>query len=160
MKRHRTASTVSIGTPDEGGAMGSVARHTQLAAGAENARTRSAASEPRLVLASERVWTHTLVLTGELNHRSAHVLETEIERACDEGVTGITLDLRQQRRGLHPQLAHDLRGDTVRGTKENVEQMLGLDLLVVSAFGQTLGSNQRFLCPFGKALNIHCESPV
>jgi ABC-type transporter Mla MlaB component len=41
------------------------------------------------------VWTHTLILTGELTHRSAHTLEMEIERLCGEGVTGITLDLRQ-----------------------------------------------------------------
>jgi anti-sigma B factor antagonist len=51
--------------------------------------------EPRLVLASSSVWTHTLVLTGELDHRSAHALEAEIERLCEEGVTGITLDLSE-----------------------------------------------------------------
>jgi anti-anti-sigma factor len=39
-------------------------------------------------------WTHTLVLTGELTHRTAHALEIEIERLCEEGVTGLTLDLR------------------------------------------------------------------
>ncbi len=38
---------------------------------------------------------HTLVVTGELTHGSVHALETEIERCCAEGVTGITLDLRQ-----------------------------------------------------------------
>jgi anti-anti-sigma factor len=48
-----------------------------------------------LVLASVSVWTHTLIPTGELDHRSAHVLEAEIERLCEEGVTGITLDLRE-----------------------------------------------------------------
>jgi anti-anti-sigma factor len=47
------------------------------------------------VLAGSEVRTHTLVLDGELNRRSAHELEAEIERLCDEGVTGITLDLRQ-----------------------------------------------------------------
>jgi anti-anti-sigma factor len=47
-----------------------------------------------LALASVNVRTHTLVLTGELDHRSAHALEAEIERLCEEGVTGITLDLR------------------------------------------------------------------
>jgi len=41
------------------------------------------------------VWTHTLILTGELNHGSAPTLEREIERLCGEGVGGITLDLRQ-----------------------------------------------------------------
>jgi anti-anti-sigma factor len=38
---------------------------------------------------------HTLILTGELDRRSAHALEAEIERLCEEGVTGITLDLRE-----------------------------------------------------------------
>jgi anti-anti-sigma factor len=33
------------------------------------------------------------VLDGELNHRTAHALEVEIERLHDEGVTDITLDL-------------------------------------------------------------------
>ncbi|MGO9762360.1 MAG: STAS domain-containing protein [Solirubrobacteraceae bacterium] len=42
-----------------------------------------------------RAWTHTLILTGELTHRSAHALEVEIERLCEKGVTSITLDLRQ-----------------------------------------------------------------
>jgi anti-anti-sigma factor len=38
---------------------------------------------------------HTLVLTGSLDRGSVHQLETEIERLCAEGVTGITLDLRE-----------------------------------------------------------------
>ena len=41
------------------------------------------------------VWTHTLILTGELTYRSAHLLELEIEGLCGKGVTDITLDLRQ-----------------------------------------------------------------
>jgi anti-anti-sigma factor len=47
------------------------------------------------VLASVSARTHTLILTGELDGRSALVLEAEIERLCEEGVTGITLDLRE-----------------------------------------------------------------
>jgi anti-sigma B factor antagonist len=38
---------------------------------------------------------HRLILTGGLTHSSAHTLEVEIERLFEEGVTGITLDLRQ-----------------------------------------------------------------
>jgi anti-anti-sigma factor len=38
---------------------------------------------------------HTLVLTGSLDRGSVRQLETEIERLCEEGVTGITLDLRE-----------------------------------------------------------------
>jgi len=44
---------------------------------------------------SVSIRTHTLILTGELNTRSVLALETEIERLCDEGVSGITLDLRE-----------------------------------------------------------------
>jgi len=50
---------------------------------------------PSLSLAPESVWTHTLLLTGELDLRSARVLEAEIERLCEEGVTRIVLDLRE-----------------------------------------------------------------
>jgi anti-anti-sigma factor len=39
--------------------------------------------------------THTLVLEGSLRRGSVDQLEAEIERLCDEGVTGITLDLRE-----------------------------------------------------------------
>jgi anti-anti-sigma factor len=94
MKRHLTASAASLGRRNEGRAMGGVTNRTRTAF-AENTRTQPASSEQSLVLASVSAWTHTLVLTGELNYRSAHTLEAEIERLCEEGVTGITLDLRQ-----------------------------------------------------------------
>jgi anti-anti-sigma factor len=67
MKRHLTASRGSSGTG--GGEL----------AGLESVSTRL----------------HTLVLTGQLTYDSVHALETEIERCCAEGVTGITLDLRR-----------------------------------------------------------------
>jgi anti-anti-sigma factor len=38
---------------------------------------------------------HTLFLLGELDHASAHRLEAEIERICETGVKGITLDLSE-----------------------------------------------------------------
>jgi anti-anti-sigma factor len=59
------------------------------------------AGERGLVLTSVNTWNHTLILTGELTHRSAHALELEIERLCEEGVTDITLDLRELT-GLDP----------------------------------------------------------
>jgi anti-anti-sigma factor len=93
MKRHLAASAVKIGTRNEGDAVESVADRA-LTAFNENTRTLPASSKPGLALASVSVWTHTLILTGELNHRTAHALEAEIERLCKEGVTGITLDLR------------------------------------------------------------------
>jgi anti-anti-sigma factor len=94
MKRHLTASAVSMDTGDEGDARASVTDRPH-AASKKNTRTQATSGEPSLVLASLKVWTHTLVLTGELNIRSAHTLEAEIERLCEQGVTGITLDLRQ-----------------------------------------------------------------
>ncbi len=94
MKRQLTASAVSIGTRNASGPTGSVANETRTAL-KESKRTQPASSEPGFVLASVSVRTHTLVLTGELDHRSAYALEEEIERLCKEGVTGITLDLRE-----------------------------------------------------------------
>ncbi len=38
---------------------------------------------------------HTLTLTGSLDRGSVRQFEMEIERLCEEGVTGITLDLRE-----------------------------------------------------------------
>src|SRR5438477_11626234 len=55
----------------------------------------SVSGRPNLRLAGARAWTHTLSLTGELNHRSAHMLEAEIERLGEEGVDRIILDLRR-----------------------------------------------------------------
>ncbi len=88
MKRHPT--TASIGTRRKNGsAIAGPARATQA---------RRAPVEPKeasLVLTSVGTWTHRLNLTGELTHRSAHALELEIERLCEQGVTEITLDLRE-----------------------------------------------------------------
>jgi len=55
----------------------------------------SAGTIPHPLAERARVRMHTLVLTGELTHRSAHTLEVEIERLFEEGVTSIALDLRQ-----------------------------------------------------------------
>jgi anti-anti-sigma factor len=63
-------------------------------AAGEHADERAGPQERSLVLASAQAWVHTVVLTGELDGGSAHLLEAEMERLCKEGVTGITLDLR------------------------------------------------------------------
>jgi len=55
----------------------------------------AAPARPHLTLASAPVWRHKLILTGRLDHRSAAELEEEIECLCQEGVTILTLDLRQ-----------------------------------------------------------------
>jgi anti-anti-sigma factor len=89
MEPDLTASAVSLRKRADGGA---------------NRRTRKQRVETRrslprkenhLRLAGVPERTHTLVVTGELHHRSAHALEAEIERLCEEGVTAITLDLRE-----------------------------------------------------------------
>ena len=95
MKRQQTASAVSLGTRDENVAVGRVANGTHTAFNNNNGRTQLAPSEQPVALPSARARTHTLILTGELDRRSAHALEAEIERLCEEGVTGITLDLRE-----------------------------------------------------------------
>jgi anti-anti-sigma factor len=48
-----------------------------------------------MALTTVGVWRHTIVLTGGLTHRTAHELEVEIEQRCADGVTAITLDLRE-----------------------------------------------------------------
>jgi anti-anti-sigma factor len=94
MERHQVAMAASFQTRNEGGTVGSVAGQT-LTALNESTRTRPASSEASLAPASLSVWMHTLILTGELDRGSAHALEAEIERICAQGVTGITLDLRE-----------------------------------------------------------------
>jgi anti-anti-sigma factor len=83
----------AVGTRKGGGAEACAADRAHTAF-EKHTRTQAASSEPHLALADANVWTHTLVLTGELDRRSAHTLEAEIEHLCEEGVTGITLDLR------------------------------------------------------------------
>ncbi len=87
MKRHHhTVSEVDIGGPEV---------NTRLLGDPPRRRDPDEDSGGQaLVLTSVNTWNHTLILTGELNHRSAHALEVEIERLCEEGVTDITLDLR------------------------------------------------------------------
>ena len=87
MKRHHTVSEVDIGGPEV---------RTRLLGDPPPRRDPDGedAGGRGLVLTSVNTWNHTLILTGELNHRSAHALEVEIERLCEEGVTDITLDLR------------------------------------------------------------------
>jgi len=55
----------------------------------------AAHSRSQLTLANTLVWRHRLILTGKLDYRSASELEEEIDCLCQEGVTILTLDLRQ-----------------------------------------------------------------
>jgi anti-anti-sigma factor len=95
MERQPTASSTGIGTWDTPPISNlATADRSQVPFEADS-RIERTARERSLALVSVSPWTHTIVLTGELNHRSAYTLEVEIERLCEEGVTGLTLDLRE-----------------------------------------------------------------
>jgi anti-anti-sigma factor len=94
MKRQLTASTIGIKTRTERGGAGNITSRTR-AAFDRSARQAPPPAETSVGLASVGVWKHTLALTGALDHHSAHELEAELERLCEQGVTGITLDLRE-----------------------------------------------------------------
>jgi anti-anti-sigma factor len=96
MKRHLTASAVSLGIRNDDSAIASAGRHRPATLN-NSAHTQAAPGERPFALTSVSAWTHTLVLTGELNQRSAATLEAEMDRLCEQGVTGITLDLRELR---------------------------------------------------------------
>jgi anti-anti-sigma factor len=94
MERHLTTSTVSIGKRNKGAS--TIGGAERLGAAIDEAVHGSGAREtPDTSSQPASVWRHTLVLTGELTHRSAHALELELERVCAQGVTAIMLDLRQ-----------------------------------------------------------------
>jgi anti-anti-sigma factor len=100
MERHRTTSEGSIHTRNEGSTTGLVIMRADTArdgntAFDRNRRAWPTRNQPHPQSESVSIWMHTLVLTGELTHRSAHTLEVEIERLFEEGVTSIALDLRQ-----------------------------------------------------------------
>ena len=96
MKRHQMAIAASVGAYDDG-PIGVVETQAQTAAYEKTRHIAPASSEAGFVPASVGVREHTLILTGELDRRSAHALEAEIERLCAEEVTSITLDLRELR---------------------------------------------------------------
>jgi anti-anti-sigma factor len=94
MERHLSTSTISIRTRNEQDMAGPLAdRASADVAGGVSAQ--AVAGEVGSALAGMSPRAHTVILTGELTHRSAHALEVEIERLCEEGVSSITLDLRQ-----------------------------------------------------------------
>jgi anti-anti-sigma factor len=56
---------------------------------------RAVPGQAQLTLVSPLGWRHKLILTGRLDNSTAVELEEEIECLCEEGVTILTLDLRQ-----------------------------------------------------------------
>ncbi len=94
MKPHQMVMDASVDRRIESGAVATVANRMQ--SGFKNStRSPRVSSEPSLVSTRVRTGQHTLILTGELDRGSARTLEGEIERLCEEGVSGITLDLRK-----------------------------------------------------------------
>ena len=93
MTHHLTLSTASQHAPSRG-EEAKASDRTRTNDGEANLSV-AAHSRPHLALASTLVWRHRLILTGKLDYRSASELEEEIECLCQEGVTILTLDLRQ-----------------------------------------------------------------
>jgi anti-anti-sigma factor len=121
MKRHQLA--IAASTRDEDDALGSVATQTRTAFN-KNTRIQPASSEATFGPTAVSLRTHTLILTGALDGVSAHALEAEIERLCAEGVTGITLDLRE--------LAYiDLTGVAVIAFRCGLCQKRGYDFALI-----------------------------
>jgi anti-anti-sigma factor len=94
MKGHLTSSTTSQYVRNQDNTAEAVADRTR-ASDDEISLSESAHARSRLTRASALVWRHKLILTGSLDYRSAPELEEEIECLCQEGVTTLTLDLRQ-----------------------------------------------------------------
>jgi anti-anti-sigma factor len=94
MKPHQMVMDSSVAQRIESGAVAGVASRTQNGF-SNSTRNRRGSGEPSLVPPRVRAGHHTLILTGELDRGSARTLEAEIERLCEEGVSGITLDLRK-----------------------------------------------------------------
>jgi anti-anti-sigma factor len=93
MKRHRTAAKVGLATRDRRDVAGvAPERRNAVPAAALGA---PAHPRPRLTLADASVRTHTLVPTGRLDGHSAPVLEAEMERLFDSGISRLVLDLRE-----------------------------------------------------------------
>jgi anti-anti-sigma factor len=93
MKAHRMESAVRISREGSGATGGVVDR--RRAASTEKTQGEAASSGRSSGPSSAGARRHTLILIGELDQRSARVLEAEVERLCEEGVAEITLDLRE-----------------------------------------------------------------
>jgi anti-anti-sigma factor len=95
MERHHMTMAASVHARTDEDTVGSVATHLRAAPNDTIERTDEASAQVSFVEPDIGLRMHTLVLTGSLGRGSVHMLEAEIERLCEEGVTGITLDLRQ-----------------------------------------------------------------
>jgi anti-anti-sigma factor len=94
MTHHLTLSTASQHVRSQSDEVEAASGLTRVSDG-EADLSVAAHYRPNLTLASTPVWRHRLILTGKLDCRSASELEEEIDCLCQEGVTILTLDLRQ-----------------------------------------------------------------
>jgi anti-anti-sigma factor len=94
MKRHLTLSTTSQYARNQDDTAEAVVDRARASDDAISL-SEAAFARPRLTPASAPAWRHKLILIGKLDYRSAPELEEEIECLCQEGVTILTLDLRQ-----------------------------------------------------------------
>jgi anti-anti-sigma factor len=95
MERHHMTMAASVHARTDEDTVGSVATHVRAAINNTIERPGQVSAQTSFVEPDIGLRMHTLVLTGSLDRSSVHSLEAEIERLCEEGVTGITLDLRQ-----------------------------------------------------------------
>jgi anti-anti-sigma factor len=94
MKRHHITMAASVDEHSDG-AVAAVADQPQQAMQSKARWTEPVLTRAGFPPAGVTAREHTLILVGELDSGSAHELEAEIERLCEERVTSITLDLRQ-----------------------------------------------------------------
>lgn len=94
MTHHLTLSTASPHARSQSNGVETASDRTGAGAGGADLSVATH-SRPHLTLASMPAWRHRLILTGKLDHRSASELEEEVDCLCQEGVTILTLDLRQ-----------------------------------------------------------------
>ncbi len=95
MERHHMTMAASVHARTDEDTDGSVATHVRAAFDNTTEQAGQVSGKAGFVAPDIGLRMHTLVLTGSLDRSSVHRLEAEIERLCEEGVTGITLDLRQ-----------------------------------------------------------------
>jgi len=88
MKRRRTVAKIRLVARTERGGAVKATDRTQTV-------TEPRARKPELTLARAGHHTHTLIPTGRLDRRSAPILEAELERLYETGVTRVVLDLRE-----------------------------------------------------------------
>ena len=127
MKRHLSLAASNRHPHDQGEETETVADRRRDAA-VDGKLSGRVSARPRLQPAHGRAWRHTLTLTGKLDWQSASELEEEIECLCQEGVTTLTLDLRQLS-------AIDFTGARTIAFRRALCKRRGHDVAVISGSG-------------------------